>query len=232
MLEAVILAGGLGTRLKSVVNELPKPMADVHGRPFLAHLFDYLARQNISRVVLAVGYRHEMIFNYFRNSYQGIQIEYAVETEPLGTGGALLNALLFLKSKSVCVLNGDTYFPIPMDDFERFHRSHNGYMSMALRIVEDVSRFGSVDCDAGGCVIDIEEKGRVGSGTINGGIYIIDVSEFQKLPFPHRCSLETDILEPLQREKRLFGMLYDMYFVDIGIPSEYYRFTRQLGLTK
>ncbi len=221
--EAIILAGGLGTRLQYVLNNLPKPMADVNGRPFLAYLLDYLASQNISRVILSVGYRNEVISDYFKNEYKGIRIEYAVESEPLGTGGAILNALQLVTADDVFVLNGDTYFPIPLDDMMQFHQSRKGMLSIALKNVNDVSRYGSIYHDAKGCVTGIAEKGRAGAGTINAGIYLINVSEIKRLEIPEKFSLEKDVMERMYRENRFFGKSYDAYFIDIGIPRDYYR---------
>jgi len=224
MLEAVILAGGLGTRLQTVLNNLPKPMADVHGRPFLAYLLDYLAAQHVTRVILSVGYRNEIISDYFKNTYKGISLEYAIETEPLGTGGALLNALSLVTTENVYVLNGDTYFPIPLDDFLVFHQTQQGMFSIALKAVADVSRYGCIICDSGGCITGIKEKGLGGTGTINAGIYLVSVPDIKQLDLPAKFSLEKDVMEKMFSQKRFFGKPYDAYFIDIGIPDDYFRF--------
>lgn len=224
MIEAIVLAGGFGTRLQPVLNGLPKPMADVNGRPFLAYLLEYLAVQNVSRVILSVGYRNEIISDYFKNTYKGISLEYAVESEPLGTGGALLNALTLVSTDNVFVLNGDTYFPIPLDDFLKFHKTQLGILSIALKTVKDVSRYGCIICDSHGCITEIAEKGRVGVGTINAGIYLVNVSEIKKLDLPTKFSLEKVLMESMYKKKRFFGKSYNVYFIDIGIPDDYFRF--------
>lgn len=224
MIEAIILAGGFGTRLQPVLKNLPKPMADVHGRPFLAYLLDYLAVQNVSRVILSVGYRNESISDYFKNTYKGISLKYAVESEPLGTGGALLNALSMATNDNVFVLNGDTYFPIPLDDFLEFHKTKKSLLSIALKTVEDVSRYGCIICDSHGCITGIAEKGLSGAGTINAGIYLVDASEIKKLDLPIKFSLEKDVMENMFNKRRFFGKPFDSYFIDIGVPEDYFRF--------
>ncbi len=228
MIEAIILAGGQGTRLQSILHNLPKPMADVHGRPFLAYLLEYLAVQHVSRVILSVGYQNQIISDYFKNSYNGISIEYAVESEPLGTGGALLNALPLVTTENVFVLNGDTYFPISLDNFLLFHHTQKGLLSIALKAVDDVSRYGCIICDSQGCITKIEEKGRGGPGTINAGIYLLSVPLIKLLDLPAKFSLEKDVMENMYNKKVLFGKPYDAYFIDIGIPDDYFRFIESI----
>lgn len=220
--EAIILAGGLGTRLNEVVKELPKPMAPINDRPFLTYQLDYLLLYGIRRVILSVGYKYEAIESYFGSEYRGMEILYAVEKEPLGTGGAIAMALEMALSDQVLVLNGDTHFRVNYGRLWNFHKRTEAKISMVLRLVEDVDRFGSVDVDFLGVVRSFSEKGRfTGRGLINGGVYIIDKAYFKSLRLPEKCSFERDCLEIIYPQKSLFAMQCKAYFIDIGIPEDY-----------
>jgi D-glycero-alpha-D-manno-heptose 1-phosphate guanylyltransferase len=221
--EAIILAGGFGSRLKTVVSEMPKPMATVSGKPFLEYLLNGLSYLEFSNVILSVGYRYEVIERHFGNSFKGLKLTYAIENEPLGTGGGILNALSFAKYDELLVLNGDTFFDIDIKDFYAFHSQNRAELSVALRRLNDGSRYGSIEIDTEGRIIHFKEK-QVGSVNvlINGGTYILMKKTMMGTPFQfNRFSFEKDYLENFYRSKRFFAREYSDYFIDIGIPETY-----------
>ena len=227
--SAIILAGGLGTRLQGVVKDLPKPMAPINGKPFLTYLLDYLIYYGYTKVILSVGYLHEKIEDFFRNRYKSIEIDYAVETEPLGTGGAIAFALEKCQSLNVLILNGDTIFRTDLAAFETFHLSKKGQFSMVLRHMPDVSRYGSVQTDNNDLITMFTEKGTAsGEGLINGGIYLINKQLLSKHPMPQKFSFEKDLMEKIFDTEPLYGFRSDAYFIDIGIPEDYVRAQKEL----
>jgi D-glycero-alpha-D-manno-heptose 1-phosphate guanylyltransferase len=227
--EAIILAGGLGTRLQGVVKDLPKPMAPVNGRPFLTYILDYLIEYHYTRVVLSVGYLHEKIEEFFGTQYKSLEIDYAVETEPLGTGGGILFAFSKCVTDNVLVINGDTMFKVDLDEFEHFHQEKSSLLSIVLREVEDVARYGSVVIGGNGLITLFSEKlASIGRGFINGGIYLIDRKLFDKYPQPQKFSFEKDLMTKYYTQEMFYGMPSDGYFIDIGIPEDYARAQREL----
>ena len=220
--EAVILAGGLGTRLKDIVSDMPKSMAPVNNKPFLAYLLDYLLKNGVRRVVLSVGYMHEKILNYFHKNYKGIEIIYSIEPEPLGTGGAVALAMKSVLSDEVFILNGDTLFKIDLKGLYDFHTKKHADISLALRRVEDASRYGSVSCDDNGRVTEFREKEIIPvPGLINGGIYVMKKKYFDHLQLSGKFSLERDCFAKLCKESFTYGYVSENYFLDIGIPIDY-----------
>lgn len=227
--EAIILAGGFGTRLQDVVKDLPKPMAPVNGRPFLIYILDYLIDYNYTKVVLSVGYLHEKIEDYFGSRYKSLEIDYAVETEPLGTGGGILFAMSKCTTDNVLIINGDTLFKVDLDAFERFYREKGGLLSIVLREVDDVSRYGSVVIGDNNLIVLFSEKeSSEGSGLINGGVYLINRELFDKYPQPKKFSFEKDLMTQYYTKEMFFGMPSNGYFIDIGIPKDYARAQREL----
>ena len=227
--EAIILAGGLGTRLQGVVKDLPKPMAPVNGRPFLTYVLDYLIDYEYERVVLSVGYLHEKIVDYFGKKYKTLEIDYAVEEEPLGTGGGLLLAMSKCTTENVLVINGDTMFKVDLTAFEQFHQEKNSLLTIVLREVEDVSRYGSVTISKDNLIALFAEKQvTFGRGYINGGVYLINRRLFEKYPQPKRFSFEKDIMTKYYTQECFYAMPSDGYFIDIGIPEDYARAQREL----
>ncbi len=222
--EAIILAGGFGTRLQGVVRDLPKPMAPVNGRPFLTYILDYLIDYQYEKVVLSVGYLHEKIVDFFGFRYKSMAIDYAVETEPLGTGGGIAFAMSKCAADNVLVINGDTMFKVDLTAFERFHQEKNGLLSIVLREVADVSRYGSVTTGNNYTIVLFSEKGVAsGRGFINGGVYLIQQKLFEKYPMEGKFSFEKDLMEKLYKQEQFFAMASDGYFIDIGIPEDYLR---------
>ena len=227
--EAIILAGGFGTRLQGVVKDLPKPMAPVNDRPFLTYILDYLIEYQYTKVILSVGYLHEKIEEYFGNQYKTLEIDYAVESEPLGTGGGILFAMSKCVTDNVLVINGDTMFKVDLDAFERFHREKEGLLSIVLREVEDVSRYGSVVIGNDNLIALFAEKmASSGRGFINGGVYLINQKLFEKYPQPQKFSFEKDLMTKFYTQELFYAMPSDGYFIDIGIPEDYARAQEEL----
>lgn len=223
-MEAIVLVGGLGKRLRSEVSDLPKAMAPINGRPFLEYQMGYLKNQGITRVIMAVGYKKEHIQQHFQNEYQHIEIVYAEEHEPLGTGGAIVNALPLVKNNRFFILNGDTVFNISLDKLIEKHRDLNADLTMALRKIEDTTRYGSVEIDHSGRIKGFLEKGEAqGKGLINGGIYFANRSLIENCSENERFSFEKEVLEQNYKTQKFYGVPFDDYFLDIGIPEDYKR---------
>jgi D-glycero-alpha-D-manno-heptose 1-phosphate guanylyltransferase len=222
--EAVILAGGFGTRLSSVISDMPKVMAPVNGRPFLDYQLAYLAFSGIKRVIMAVGYKHEMIMQHYGDRFGNIRIEYSIEQEPLGTGGAVKQAFKITQNSPVLVLNGDTFFEIDLSKFHDFYRRRDAKIIMAIREVDDVGRFGAVEVEWDGQITRFHEKSDMrDKGKINGGIYLIDKNFFLNLDLPNKFSLEKDFFEKVYKQQNIYAMTCRRYFIDIGVPDEYAR---------
>lgn len=222
MKEAIVLAGGFGTRLKAVIADIPKPMALINDKPFLVYQLNYLKKFGIERVIFSVGYRYEYIQNYFGNNFNGIEIVYAIEESPLGTGGGIKLALKHAFFPEVLVVNGDTLFDVDILRFEKMYRASGAKFCLALRKVEDVSRYGSVEIDADFQIISFLEKGqKSGAGLINGGTYIIENSFFETIVSNEVFSLEKDCLEIEVKNQKIIGIPFDSYFLDIGIPEDF-----------
>lgn len=229
MKEAIILAGGFGTRLQGVLKDLPKPMAPIHDRPFLTYLLDFLIEFDYEHVVLSTGYLHEKVEGYFANQYKSLQISYAYEEHPLGTGGAIQYAFSKCNSDTALVLNGDTMFKVNLNKFERFFNDKKCDLAIVLREVEDVSRYGSVLTDINDQIILFSEKeASEGCGYINGGIYMINKRLFKKYPQPEKFSFEKELMQKYFTREMFYAMLSNGYFIDIGIPSDYARAQQEL----
>lgn len=228
-MQAILLCGGMGTRLRSVVADRPKPMADICGKPFLQYLLEMLRDKGITEVIFALGYMGEMIEEYFQDgSAFGLKIAYSYEEEPLGTGGAIRNALPKILEEEVLVLNADTYFPMDYQGLYHFHQENDGDFSLATRAVPDISRYGAVRRDAAGRILawneKLEDGGQPLAGEINGGIYVMKKSVIAEIP-EGKQSLEQDCIPKwLSEGKRIFGLPFDGYFMDIGIPKDYQQF--------
>lgn len=221
-MDAIVLAGGLGTRLRGVVDDLPKPMASVCGRPFLAFVLDQLADGGFTTVALATGYRHDAIRSYFGADYRGLALRYSVESEPLGTGGAIRLACGNIAGHDVFVLNGDTYLEL---DFRAMLAAHAGAaaeLTVAIRQVPDVARYGTLEL-SDDRVQAFLEKGRSGAGWINAGTYILGPKARARLR-PHGAfSFEQDLLVPETSSIRPLAFRSSGRFIDIGTPEDYAR---------
>lgn len=225
--EAIILAGGFGTRLKDLVDDLPKSMAPVRDRPFLTYILEHLLKYNIEKVILAVGYKHEEIISWFGNDYKGLKIEYSIENEPLGTGGALIKAINSVFSRYCYVMNGDTCFNADLSAFESSFMNRKAVISIVLKSMFSFDRYGSVTIERER-IKSFNEKKYCKNGFINGGVYILD-KEWLKKKSPGKVfSFEKDILEKYVSTDFMTYFISDAYFIDIGIPEDYLRASEEL----
>lgn len=226
--EGLILAGGLGTRLRSVVSDLPKCMAPVAGRPFLFYVINYLRSQGIERFIFSLGYKHEIVENYLKDQFSTLQYECSIEEEPLGTGGAIYLACQKTTDKNILIANGDTLFKVNGKDLFSFHIEHDADCTLALKPLKNFDRYGVVELDDNNTVIDFKGKQFYQTGLINGGLYILNVKNFLAKKFPTKFSFEKDFLEKYPPEGKIAGLVQDSYFIDIGIPEDYERAQEEL----
>jgi D-glycero-alpha-D-manno-heptose 1-phosphate guanylyltransferase len=221
-MEAIILAGGFGTRLRSVVSDLPKPLAPVGGRPFLAILLDQLVAQGFKHVVLSVGYKHELIQQAFGNKYQNLTLSYAVEEVPLGTGGAICLAASLCKTTEVFVLNGDSYVDLDFAAMRGAHRACRAQLSICAVTVPEAGRYGCVQIEADR-IVGFSEKGTAGPGLINAGVYLFAPSLVVNANLPKAFSVERDFLMARLHQLSPLAFVVDGLFIDIGVPEDYAR---------
>ena len=219
--EAIVLAGGLGTRLREAVPDLPKTMAPVAGRPFLSYVIDYLRLQGIEHIIFALGYRHEVIEQYLQKFYPSLSYTSVIEAEPMGTGGAIHMALQQAATSDLVVTNGDTLFKVNLADMEKVHTTSNAICTMALKPMQDFERYGAVGINEQAEVISFQEKQFYKSGLINGGLYLINKAGFLRHDFPPRFSMEKDFLEKEAAKRKIYGSIQEGYFIDIGIPEDF-----------
>jgi len=220
--EAIVLAGGAGTRLKEVVADKPKPMALINNKPFLEYLLNYLAKNGIVHVILSVGFKAEQIQNYFGNKYRNLKISYATEDQPLGTGGGIRLALQNAKTENIFIVNGDTLFNVNLQKISDFHKKNKSDLTIALNEVKDGSRYGSILIDNTHKIVNFEEKKETKQeAMINGGTYLLSKRSFLNINFPEKFSFEKDFLEKYYNIKRFYGIVFSDYFIDIGIPETY-----------
>lgn len=226
--DCIILAGGKGTRLRSVVSDLPKPMAPINGIPFLEILLKELHQSGVKNFILATGYQHEVIEDYFQD-FTEFPISFSVEEEPLGTGGAILKALRQAKSSKVLIVNGDTFFNLNLPSFlEKASPYSDASCVLALKKIEKSDRYGSVLLNSHQ-ITQFKEKTYQEVALINSGIYLLDREWFLQLGLPDKFSFEMDFLEPYAQKGNIFGIEEEGYFIDIGIPEDYARAQRELG---
>lgn len=228
--DVVLLAGGLGTRLRETVKDIPKSMAPINGRPFLEFQLRALQAAGLERIIISTGYLGNQIRDYFGDSFRNMEILYSHEHEPLGTGGAVKLAFELVRTPYALILNGDTLFKIDLDLFFQRTIEKLADVSIALRSVEDASRYGSVECDADGQIVLFNEKSNIRHpGLINGGIYLIASRYFRRYELPEIFSLEKDFLGTHYNQDYFFGQVFNDYFLDIGIPADYLRAQDEIG---
>jgi D-glycero-alpha-D-manno-heptose 1-phosphate guanylyltransferase len=221
--EAIILAGGLGTRLRSEVPDLPKCMAPVGGRPFIGYITDYFRRAGIERFIFALGYKSAAFEEFFEREFPDGGYAVSLEDSPLGTGGAIRQACSLAREPAVLILNGDTFFRIDLSALSAFHTAHRAHCSLSLKPMLDFDRFGVVELDAEDRVRQFREKQAYRSGLINGGVYALNRESFLREELPPVFSFEKDYLEKMLGDRRFYGLVQDDYFIDIGIPEDYRR---------
>ena len=226
-MECVVLAGGKGTRLRSVVSDLPKCMAPVAGRPFLAWLLDDLREAGFDHIILSLGYKHEAVEAWVATRPDRESITCVVEEEPLGTGGGVRLALRQAREDAVFILNGDTFFGVDYPAMQAFHRQSGAQATLALKPLRDFDRYGEVTLDGEGRITAFREKRPCAEGLINGGVYLLQRDALAEMP--ERFSLEKDYFEPQAESAGLAGFRSDGYFIDIGIPADYARAQRDFA---
>jgi D-glycero-alpha-D-manno-heptose 1-phosphate guanylyltransferase len=226
--EAIILAGGLGTRLRSAVPDLPKCMAPVAGKPFLCYVITHLQQQGITHFIFSLGYKSEVIEEFLQKEFPSLFFKTSIEAEPLGTGGAIKKALEKAKEKSVLIANGDTLFKIDVPLLTGFHTLSGANCTLSLKPMKNFDRYGVVDVDADNAITSFKEKQYFESGCINGGMYALHKNKFLDEDLPTKFSFEKDYLEAYYTKRRMFGLVQDEYFIDIGIPEDYERAQEEL----
>jgi D-glycero-alpha-D-manno-heptose 1-phosphate guanylyltransferase len=226
MPSAVILAGGLGTRLRSVVPDIPKPMAPIGGRPFLEYQLDYWINQGISRFVLSVGYRHEVITGHFGSHYKGVPLEYAIEEQPLGTGGGFLLAAEKLNQDTpFLLLNGDTYFEADWNALGAFALEHEADWCFSLFETSEKGRYMGIGLSTQGRITSLKSGIEQGHRLANGGVYWVHPRALSGAGrVGKKMSLEDDLFpQALAAGRRLCGIEFRGTFIDIGVPDDYHR---------
>jgi D-glycero-alpha-D-manno-heptose 1-phosphate guanylyltransferase len=221
MKECIILAGGLGTRLRSIVTDLPKCMAFVAGKPFISFVVNFLQKEGIEKILFSVGYKHESIIEFINAQYPTLNIKFSIEEEPLGTGGAIKLACSKATEKSVIVLNGDTLFSININKLTTFHEAQNADCTLSLKPMHNFERYGVVELNEDCSISSFKEKQFYNNGLINGGVYTLNVDRFLNEEHPEKFSFEKDYLEKYFKKRRMYGVIQDEYFIDIGIPEDY-----------
>lgn len=225
-LESIILAGGLGTRLRDAVPDLPKCMAPVAERPFLFYVINSLRLQGIEKFIFSLGYKHEVIEAYLADQFSRLQYECVIEMEPLGTGGAIQLACKKATTENVLVTNGDTLFHADVAALLSLHMEHSADpiatgCTVALKPMENFDRYGVVEIDETYTIKSFREKQFYQKGLINGGVYILNKEHLAAQNFPQKFSFEKDFLEKQVPSGKLKGLPQDGYFIDIGIPEDY-----------
>jgi len=226
--EAIILAGGLGTRLKEAVPDLPKCMAPVAGQPFLSYVIRYLLSQGIEKFIFSLGYKHSIIEDFLNTQFPTLYFQLSIEEEPLGTGGAIQLACKKARAESVLVVNGDTLFKIKADELEIFHWQHSADCTLALKPMHNFDRYGVVEINDDHSIKNFKEKQFYERGYINGGVYILNVKSFLHKDLPEKFSFEKDYLEAFYTNGKIYGLIQNEYFIDIGIPEDYSRAQKEL----
>ena len=226
--EAIILAGGLGTRLRSAVPDLPKCMAPVNGKPFIAYVIEHLQKQGIDTFILSLGYKSEAIIDFINRQYSSANFQFVIEQEPLGTGGAIQLASYKATTENVIATNGDTLFKVNLGKLYAIHQEQKAECTLSLKPMNDFNRYGVVELNENDSVASFKEKQFYKKGLINGGLYALNVNSFLEKELSNKFSFEKDYLEKYFAGRRMFGSVQDEYFIDIGIPEDYSRAQKEL----
>ena len=221
--ELIILAGGLGKRLKSITKDLvPKPMVEIKGKPFLEYVLNSVSKYGLSKIILSVGHKYEIIQDYFGSSFGDIPLYYSIEDAPLGTGGAIKKALEVVDSDYAFILNGDTYFDIDLNEILWQHIESTADMSIALKEMKNFDRYGCVEL-TNGKITGFKEKQFYFKGFINGGVYVVNRGIMRSFPTKTKFSFENDFLEKEVSAIFIHPYISKGYFIDIGIPEDFKR---------
>lgn len=227
--EAIILAGGFGTRLKDTVPDLPKCLAPVKGQPLLYYIITYLLDSGVDKIIFSLFYKSELVIKYIKDEFSFINYEFVIEESALGTGGALALALNKAKNNNVVVINGDSIFKIDLDNLFQFHNEKNASFSIGLKKMTNPIRYGTVTMKESGKILIFNEKDEfIREGIINGGVYIINKNIFLQNLNLSTFSLETDYLMINTVNKNIYGKIFENYFIDIGIPADYLKANLEL----
>jgi D-glycero-alpha-D-manno-heptose 1-phosphate guanylyltransferase len=221
--EAILLAGGLGTRLRSAVPDVPKCMAPVEGKPFIAYLIHHLQSEGIQKFIFALGYKSEAFEDFISSILSPLDYKLSIESEPLGTGGAIKQACSLVNGTTAIVANGDTLFRINVKKLISFHLACAAHCTLSLKPLKDFNRYGVVELNKDYTVKSFSEKRQYSKGLINGGVYALSAKKFVSEALPVKFSFEKDYLEKFYDRRRIFGLVQDEYFIDIGIPADYSR---------
>lgn len=226
--EAIILAGGLGTRLKEAVPELPKCMAPVNNKPFISYFIKHLQTQGIEKFIFSLGYMSDAFTNYVKQLLPANNYQLVVEKEPLGTGGAIKFSCSYAREKDIVVVNGDSLFKIDLATQAAFHFAHKADCTLALKPMKNFERYGAVEVNPDYTIASFKEKQFYEQGLINGGVYILNITSFHSEPLPEKFSFETDYLQQYYATRKIYGVKQDAYFIDIGIPEDYQKAQAEL----
>jgi D-glycero-alpha-D-manno-heptose 1-phosphate guanylyltransferase len=227
-MEAIILAGGLGTRLQEAVPELPKCLAPVNGLPFIQYVVNHLIAHQVTKIILALGYRSEQVTEYFNHHPQKVPVIYSNEETPLGTGGAVNLALKHTTKENTVIVNGDTLCRADVLQLAAKHQQYKAVCTLSLKPMKSFNRYGSVTLEQNGRISSFHEKKYCEEGLINTGVYLLNVPYYGKIGFPEKFSFENDFLEKYCSEGIVSGYVQDEYFIDIGIPEDYERAQEEL----
>lgn len=225
--EAIVLAGGLGTRLKPVLADLPKSLAPVAGKPFLAYLLNYSRQQGIKKFIFALGYKTEQIEAFVTKNLPAGSYVFSIEEEPLGTGGAIYKASGQVSASNAIILNADTFFGVSFLNLSIIHELQKAACTLALKPMKSFDRYGVVQIEKQ-VITGFKEKKYYDQGLINGGVYALSIEPFLQKKFPEIFSFEKDYLEKEYATGRIRGLISDAYFIDIGIPEDYKRAEKEL----
>lgn len=227
-MECIVLAGGLGTRLQSMVSDVPKCMAPIDGKPFLHYLLSYLERQMTDHVIFSLGHKSETVIDWLRGKAFTFKTSWTIEKEPMGTGGGIRMALSKSREDQVFVLNGDTFFDVDLRAMRSVPMGDGSKARIALKPLAGFDRYGSVDVDAKGQILRFEEKRFCEKGLINGGVYLLDKGRAALSGYPDKFSFENDFLAK-EAGKSLEAFVSDGYFIDIGVPEDFMRAQKELS---
>lgn len=227
--EAIILAGGLGTRLRSLIPDIPKCMAPVAGRPFLSYVITHLQKEGIEKFIFSVGYKNEIIIDFINSHFSFLESHFSIEEKLLGTGGAIKFACNKTTGKTILVVNGDTLFMIDVNKLAVFHDMCGADCTLSLKPMQSFDRYGVVGLNKDYSIKSFNEKKFYETGLINGGVYALHPVKFLKEDLPEKFSFEKEYLEKYFEKRRMYGVVQDKYFIDIGIPEDYERAQREIS---
>jgi D-glycero-alpha-D-manno-heptose 1-phosphate guanylyltransferase len=226
-MKAIVLCGGLGTRLGSLTVDTPKPLIDVAGKPFLSHVLERLQVSGVSDVCLAVGFQWQKLETAFGQSFNGQSLSYSIEDQPLGTGGAVRQALIKMGWSEAFVVNGDTLVDVDLRSLQTLAENKFTDLVITLKHINEAGRFGKVTLQPDGRVASFEEKGQSGAGLINAGLYFVRAGAL-RFTLKDSFSLEQDVMVAHVSDLAIYGHITQGYFIDMGVPEDLARARAEL----